>query len=151
VDYLLLRAEQEEALRRAPSDGLLDGGLDQDFFIYTRLFQKHNYLSRDEYRLCERLYRELRRRLPAPDLFVHLTAPLEVLARRVAARDRKLEIAHASDVPAIDRLLRDWLEHERPANLMTLDTSDDGDLFRHRLPSILDALDLHLQQMQPPG
>ncbi len=151
VDYLLLRAEQEEGLRGAESDGMLDGGLDQDFFVYTRLFHQHKSLSDDEYRLCERLYRELRRRLPAPELYVHLTAPPEVLARRIAARDRRLEIAHAPDVPAIDALLRDWLEHERPANLMTLDTRDDVDLFGQRLPAILDAIEGGLQRAQTPG
>jgi deoxyadenosine/deoxycytidine kinase len=151
IDYLLLRAEQEEALRHAERDGILDGGLDQDFFIYTRLFHQRNYLSRDEYRLCERLYRELRRRLPAPDLFIHLTAPVEILARRVAARDRRLEIARAPDVPAIDALLRDWLERERPANLMALDTTDDVDLFGQRLPLILDSIEDHLRRAQMAG
>ncbi len=140
VDYLLLRAEQEETLRQGEGDGLLDGGLDQDFFIYTRLFHQLGYLSRDEYRLCERLYRQLRRRLPAPELFVHLTAPQEVLARRVATRDRKLEIARASEVPAIDALLHDWFERERPANLMTLDSSEEGDISGRRLSSILEAV-----------
>ncbi len=150
VDYLLLRAEQEEELRRTERDGILDGGLDQDFFIYSRLFHQHNYLSRDEFRLCERLYRELRRRLPAPDLFIHLTAPLEVLVRRVAARDRQLEIARAPDVPAIDTLLHDWLEREKPANLMTLDTTDDVDSFGQRLPAIVSAIEDHLRTARTP-
>ena len=32
VDYLLLRAEQERAIRARPEPGLVDGGLDLDFY-----------------------------------------------------------------------------------------------------------------------
>ena len=87
VDYMLLRAEQEAAIRGARNMGIVDGGLEQDFFIYTRLFSRRGYLDGEEYKLCERLYRRLRCLLPAPDLFIYLTAPQAVLSQRVAIRD----------------------------------------------------------------
>jgi len=37
IDYLLLRAEQEKALRASTQTGLIDGGLDLDFHGFTRL------------------------------------------------------------------------------------------------------------------
>jgi len=151
VDYMLLRAEQEAAIRGARTMGIVDGGLEQDFFIYTRLFSRRGYLDGEEYRLCERLYRRLRCLLPAPDLFIYLTAPQAVLSQRVAIRDRPLEIARSADIPQIEDLLHEWLEKERPASLLTIDSAQDTDHFTQRLPGILSAIDLRLQPSQTPG
>ena len=144
VDYLLLRAEQEEALRGFAGRGVVDGGLDQDFFVFTRLFRRRGYLSEAEYELCERLYRRLRRLMPAPDLFIHLTAPVEVLTTRFLARHRSLEIARVEDVPLIDELLTDWLAREKPWSLLTIDAGADHDGFRGRVPDLLAEIDRHL-------
>ena len=145
VDYLLLRAEQEEALRALPETGVVDGGLDQDFSVFTRLFHRRGYLSGREFDLCERLYRQLRRLMPAPDLFIHLTAPIEVSTARFMARHRSLEIARVEDVPLIDELLADWLARERPAVLLTVDAAEDHDGFEGRLPSLLADIDRQLR------
>src|SRR5215211_6162831 len=56
IDYLLLRAEQERLLRASPLIGLLDGGLDLDFYGFTRLFHSRGLLSDPEYDLCRRVY-----------------------------------------------------------------------------------------------
>ena len=148
VDYLLLRAEQEEALRGFAGRGVVDGGLDQDFFVFTRLFRRRGYLSEAEYELCERLYRSLRRLMPAPDLFIHLTAPIEVLTTRFLARHRSLEIARVEDVPLIDELLTDWLAREKPWSLLTIDAGADHDGFRGRVPDLLAEID---RQLHPSG
>ena len=55
IDYLLLRAEQERLIRADARTGIQDGGLEMDFFVFTRLFQRKGLLSTQEYRLCERL------------------------------------------------------------------------------------------------
>jgi deoxyadenosine/deoxycytidine kinase len=144
MDYMLLRAEQEEALRHVAGTGVVDGGLDQDFFVFTRLFDRRGYLSGAEYELCDRLYRRLRRLLPAPDLFIHLTAPIEVLTERFLARHRTLEIARVEDVPLIDELLTDWLTREQPQSLLTLDAAADHDGFRRRMPNVLAEIDRRL-------
>ncbi len=145
VDYMLLRAEQEEGLRGGEGSGVFDGGLDQDFFVFSRLFHRRGYLSGAELELCERLYRRLRRLQPAPDLFIHLTAPIEVLQARFRTRRRPLEIAQVEDVPLIDRLLGDWLERERPAALLTVDAAGDQDGFQGRLPSLVAEIDRRLR------
>ena len=59
VDYFLLRAEQERALRADPRPALLDGGLDVDFHGFARLFYQRGYLSGAEFDLCKRLYEQL--------------------------------------------------------------------------------------------
>ncbi len=144
VDYLLLRAEQEEALRAFAGTGVVDGGLDLDFFVFTRLFHRRGYLSGAEHELCERLYRRLRRLMPAPDLYIHLTAPIEVLTTRFLARHRSLEIARVEDVPLIDELLADWLAREKPRSLLSIDAGADHDGFRRRMPDLLAEIDRRL-------
>ena len=146
VDFMLLRAEQEAALRAVAGTGVVDGGLDQDFFVFTQLFHRRGYLNGAEYELCERLYRQLRHLMPAPDLFIHLTAPIEVLTARFLARHRPLEIARVEDVPLIDELLADWLAQEKPGALLTIDAGADHDGFRHLLPNLMLEIDRRLRR-----
>ena len=56
LDYLLLRAEQEQYIRSLPGLGIQDGGLDLDFYVFTRHFYQKGYLAEAEYVLCQRLY-----------------------------------------------------------------------------------------------
>jgi deoxyadenosine/deoxycytidine kinase len=140
VDYLLFRAEQEHALRLSGAAGIADGGLDQDFHVFTRLFRRKGLLDEREYALCERLYRALRRASPPPDLLIRLTAPLDVLARRRAVRTRALDIVTEADLPAIDELLAGWMSGSR-IPVIEFDTSaDDPDYSRTAAP-LLRALD----------
>jgi deoxyadenosine/deoxycytidine kinase len=92
MDYLLFRAEQELSLQGSDTIGIADGGLEQDFHVFTALFHRKGYLDEHEYRICERLYKALRQTLPLPDLLIRLSAPLDVLRRRRAARSRELDI-----------------------------------------------------------
>src|SRR6266508_188647 len=66
IDYLLLRAEQEKALRASPKIGLIDGGLDLDFHGFTRLFHRRGLLTDPEFDLCRRVYHFIRELLPHP-------------------------------------------------------------------------------------
>src|SRR5215208_5238720 len=68
IDYLLLRAEQEKALRASQHIGLIDGGLDLDFHGFTRLFHSRCLLTDPEFDLCRRVYGFLRETLPPPEL-----------------------------------------------------------------------------------
>src|SRR5512135_1573490 len=122
VDYLLFRAEQELSLRGSDEVGIADGGLEQDFNVFTRLFQLKGFLDGREYLLCERLYVALRRTLPPPDLIIRLTAPVDVLIARRVARTRSLDIVTDDDLPAIDGILATWLA-TAPAPILTFDSS----------------------------
>jgi deoxyadenosine/deoxycytidine kinase len=84
IDYLLLRAEQERELRQGKRPGLLDGGLDQDFHGFTRLFHARGYLTDLEFDLCRRLYEFIRATQPPPDLVIHLHAPAHLIRDRLA-------------------------------------------------------------------
>ena len=140
IDYLLLRAAQERSIRQAAGVGMVDGGLDQDFYVFTRLFYAKGYLEEAGFDLCQRLYRLLRELLAPPDLVLRLNAPLEVLAMRRAKRNRALDIATEGDLLRIDGLLADWLQADPPdAPLVEVDASHD-DLFASVLPELADKI-----------
>jgi len=140
VDYLLLRAEQERSIRQSAGVGVVDGGLDQDFYVFTRLFYAKGYLDEPGFGLCQRLYRLLRDLLAPPDLVLKLNAPLEALAQRRAQRKRALDIVTEDDLPRIDGLLADWLRDDPPAGLLIEVDASSGDLFASALPELADQI-----------
>lgn len=141
VDYFLLRAEQERALRADPRPALLDGGLDVDFYGFARLFHTRGYLNDDEYALCERLYTQLRLSLPKPELVVYLTASEAIIRQRLAARDR-VNIATADDANLLKEYLEDWLRELPGANLLKLDVSAVDKNYFEVLPVLLERIEM---------
>lgn len=124
IDYLLLRAEQEQIMRGQLGIGLVDGGLDEDFFVFTRHFHALGALEAAEYALCERFYHYVRATQPAPELFIYLDVPLDVLAARFAQRNRTLEIASASQLAHLQRQVDAWIATIDPARLVVVDACE---------------------------
>ncbi len=143
VDYLLLRAEQEMALRRAPQIALIDGGLDVDFHGFTRLFHARGYLDDEEFDLCRRLYGTLRAALPPPELIIRLTAPQEVIRRRLASRER-INVATPEDLSLLESFLDEWLASVSPERILPLDVSADDPTYERILPNLLVRIRAHL-------
>jgi deoxyadenosine/deoxycytidine kinase len=137
VDYLLLRAEQEQHLRQGKNPGLLDGGLDLDYHVFTRLFYSRGYLTQTEFELCSRLYAFIRLHLPAPEYIIWLDAPAVVVARRFAYRSRNLEITRLDDLETIEALLHDWLERPISSHLIKVDASPDDPTFARVIPELM--------------
>ena len=125
IDYLLYRAEQERSIRGGDSIGVQDGGLDQDFLIFTRHFFLKGYLSHEEYKICERMHTLLRCALPPPDLIIRLVTDFDVIAVRYTKRDRKLNIVKMEDLAEIENLLKQWLDDIKDVPIITIDTSSD--------------------------
>lgn len=137
VDYLLLRAEQERALRAQAGVGVMDGGLELDFYAFTRLFHRKGYLSQAEFELCERLYRSLRASLPPPELTTWLHADSQTIIERYRQRQRPLQIAQAEDIRHLDELIADWMASETPPNLLKVDASLDDASYHATLKQVL--------------
>ena len=136
MDYLLLRVEQEQAIRSGAQTGVLDGGLDMDFHGFTRLFHIRGWLTDDEFDLCRRFYTLTRRLLPPPDLVIHLTARPEVIAARLAQRDR-INIASAEDSSLLDGFLTEWLSTLEAERILHLDVSTNDQTYQNILPNLL--------------
>ncbi len=135
VDYLLLRAEQEQALRQLPQIGLIDGGLDQDFHGFTRLFHIRGLLGDTEFELCQRLYKFCRANLPGPDLIIHLSASNETIVQRLAFRDR-VNIANLNDINLLDSLLTDWMSSLPAKMILHVDISNVSPSYAEIIPSL---------------
>jgi deoxyadenosine/deoxycytidine kinase len=140
IDYLLLRAGQERELRQGKRPGLLDGGLDQDFHGFTRLFHARGYLTDLEFDLCRRFYEFIRATLPAPELIIHLQAPAPVIRDRLARRER-INIASADDANLIEQYLTDWLHDKNGPNVLSFDTQNLSPDYREILPQIRQAIE----------
>jgi len=127
VDFMLFRAEQEIKIRKHNFAGIQDGGLEQDFHIFTRLFFENGYLTKDEFLICQRLYELIREFLPPPDFIVWLKAAPEVIADRFQQRNRRLSIAQIEDIAAIDEFLHAWLDDLSPEKLVIIDCETEAE------------------------
>ena len=126
VDYLLLRAEEEQAARAGTGVAIHDGGLDLDFHGFARLFWRKGYLTDAEFDLCARLYATLRACLPPPELVIYLAAPPELAAARYRARSRSLEITRLEDLALLDTLIAEWVATVPPSRLLRIDAAAPG-------------------------
>jgi len=125
VDFLLFRAEQEVFVRENDIVGVQDGGLDQDFHVFTKRFRQKGYLEDDEFHLCERLYSALRLFLPLPDLIIRLTAPISILAERMTKRQREIDIEKSEDLVELEKLIEAWLTKDLSVPIIHIDASKD--------------------------
>jgi deoxyadenosine/deoxycytidine kinase len=146
VDYLLLRAEQERAIRGAATDGLIDGGLDLDFHGFTRLFHVKGYLSAAEFALLARLYADLRAFLGPPDLILYLNAPLPVVEARYARRGRPLEIAQRDDLAHMDQFVAEWITGVTGSPVISIDAATDEFCAPDSLALLLRRMDKALKK-----
>lgn len=144
IDYLLFRSEQEYSLRLLPQPGLLDGGLDQDFHGFTRLFHYRGMLSNPEFDLCRRFYQFCRCQLPHPDLVIHLTASTKILRQRLAKRDR-INIATRDDLTILDSFLEEWLASLPCVQIVRLDVSSISSSYLEVIPFLRSQIISRLQ------
>jgi len=144
IDYLLRRAEQESQIRAGAAVGVQDGGLDQDYHLYCRLFHHKGFLDDQEFDLCRRTYQALRRGLPAPDLIVWLRAPLDLLRQRLQARARMIDlnqIVTLNDLPLLESYLEEWLGRVDPDHLLIVKIDAEDEWFSGLVEQIAQAID----------
>ena len=151
LDYLLRRADQEINIRQGEKPGIQDGGLDQDFQVFTRLFFQKGYLLRSEFEICERLYNIIRTFLPPPDLYILLRAPSEVVAGRFERRNRRLSIAQIEDIGTIEKLLENWFASVEPEKLLIVDSVHEDSSYSHSVAEMVSILDSLEREATKPG
>jgi deoxyadenosine/deoxycytidine kinase len=139
IDYFLLRAEQEKNLRVLPLIGLIDGGLDLDFYGFTRLFHKRGLLTDLEFDLCRRIYEFIRQGLPPPELIIRLCVEESTVAGRLSARDR-INIASAEDNSLFNIFLDEWLASIPSDQMLELDVSKETIGYEQSISIILDRI-----------
>lgn len=141
LDYLLFRAEQERELRADPRPALTDGGLDMDFYGFTRLFHANGWLGDPELELCRRFHAYARSLLPPPDLIVALSASRQTIRARLAARDR-INIASEADIGALETFVAEWLAAVPESQILRLDVTEEEEGYSRSVNLINSKLDL---------
>ncbi|HAX68009.1 MAG TPA: deoxynucleoside kinase [Anaerolineales bacterium] len=139
VDYLLYRAEQERQLRTSGKPVLMDGGLDLDFYGFTRLFHAKGWLDNPSFDLCRRFHALTRSLLPPPDLIIALSADSNTVRERLAARNR-INIASGEDAKLLEGFVNDWLASISPEKILRIDVSSESADYPVSVPLILDKI-----------
>lgn len=140
MDYLLYRAEQEFELREGDTPALMDGGLDLDFYGFTRLFHTRGLLNDNEYDLVRRFFFHTRNLLPPPDLVIALTADPHIISQRLVSRNR-INIASSEDAGLLEGYVNEWLETIPEKNILRLNVSQEDMQFKNSVRIILDKID----------
>ncbi len=139
VDYLLTRAEQEVQLRQNDKMILMDGGLDLDFYGFTRLFHAHSWLSDLDLDLCRRFYIFARSLLPPADLIVWLKADAKIITQRLASRDR-INIASSDDAMLLEKFINEWIESLDQEKVLKLDVSNEDINYQKSISRIMEKI-----------
>lgn len=139
LDYLLLRAEQERELRQNGKPALMDGGLDLDFYGFSRLFHNRGWLSAAEFDLCRRLHAFIRSQLPPPELIIHLHADSKTISERLGSRNR-INIASAEDASLLESYIAEWLNPLPESQILELNVSKEDIEYPASVPVILDKI-----------
>ena len=140
VDFFLRRVDQEIKIRAGDIPGVQDGGLDQDYHVFSKLFLQKGYLDQEEFNTCQRMYRLLRKLLTPPDLLIWLKAEPSLIADRFEKRARRLNIANTDDIAAIDGLLKSWLGTIDPAKLVIVDSGKEDEQYVSTVDLVINML-----------
>lgn len=139
LDYLIYRAEQERELRRGDHPALMDGGLDLDFYGFTRLFHTWGWINDAEFELCRRFHSLIRSLLPPPDLIIALSADSHTVRERLASRNR-INIASSEDAELLEHYVNEWLESVPESIILRLDVANESPEYPLSVPMILDKI-----------
>jgi deoxyadenosine/deoxycytidine kinase len=140
IDYLIFRAQQEIGIRDGETPGVQDGGLDQDFFVFTKLFYHNKYLSENEYGICKRAYQVLRKSLPPPDLIIWMKASVELIAERYNRRNRRLDITQIEDMKVVEGLLEKWLGGFQSDFVLKINAELEDKSYSKSIPVVRDLI-----------
>ena len=122
LDFFLFRCNQEVSIRQSNEIAVMDGGLDQDFHVFTCHIFNKGYINNDEFNLCKRFYHFTRSILPPPDLVIRISIDISTLLQRRSLRGRKIADQDFSiqELSELERLLGAWLEEEKIVPVLNL-------------------------------
>ena len=118
--FLLSRYRQQETFSQTDLFGRMS--ISDYLFVKCRLFASLT-LSDHELTLYDRMYSILSTQVPAPDVVVHLHAPLKVLLERIEQRGRSYEMDIDTDyIARLRRLYHNFFSHYDDTPLIEVDT-----------------------------
>lgn len=128
MDFLLFRCKQEFMIRQNNEIAVMDGGLDQDFQVFTRNLYNKGYLVHSEFNICERFYNFARSLLPPPDLVIRIIIDMTTLLHRRSSRDRKTvdRLFNPPEFADLEELLDNWLNAETLSPVLSFAFDQDS-------------------------
>jgi deoxyadenosine/deoxycytidine kinase len=137
LDFLIYRVEQELEIRKSVNTGIVDGGLETDYHVFTRLFHQRGLLFDAAFDLCTRFYHLVRSLTPPPDLIIYLKAPIEVISERFLRRQRLVEVSRLEDLAAQQVLIESWLAADKNSRIIIIDAEEDDPLYVQGINKLL--------------
>jgi len=125
VFFLGHRARQHLALARAAESAIVDRSIYEDAEIFARTSLDLGNIAPRDYQAYRSVYELVLASLPAPDLLLHLRAPVSVLLRRIRERARPIEAGVTETYLALlEQKYEQWLAAFDLCPVLTLRTDD---------------------------
>lgn len=125
VFFLGHRAEQHRALAALPQSTIVDRSIYEDAEIFSRASLHLGNLSERDYASYRCVYDQVVGALPAPDLLIHLRAPVAVILKRIRSRGREMESGITADyLSLLDRYYQEWMAGFDLCPVLTIRTDD---------------------------
>ena len=125
VFFLGHRARQHLALARAAESAIVDRSIYEDAEIFARTSLDLGNIAPRDYQAYRGVYELVIDSLPAPDLLLHLKAPVSVLLRRIRDRARPIEAGVTETYLALlEQKYEQWLAAFDLCPVLTLRTDD---------------------------
>jgi deoxyadenosine/deoxycytidine kinase len=139
LDFFAFRAEQEMLVRQSDSIGIQDGGLDQDFHVFTQHLFNKGFMGRDEYSLCVRTYKFLRQVLSPPEVLVRLKVPIVLLPQRRKNRSRPTDehLVYDEELHDLETLLDQWLSRAEGITIVHFQATAPADFSFEKIQDLV--------------
>jgi deoxyadenosine/deoxycytidine kinase len=139
MDFLFYRCEQEFMVRQNKEIAVMDGGLDQDFHVFTKNLYHKGHLLQGEFVLCERFYKFARRVLPPPEVIIKISIDAETLLHRRLSRERNTVdlLFDAKDFTDLETLLDDWLTREKSSPVLHFAFEQDFNHYTQEIDELI--------------
>jgi deoxyadenosine/deoxycytidine kinase len=129
MEFFLFRCEQELQIRKENRVAVMDGGLDQDYHVFTKNLYNKGHLTLDEFNICKRFYHFVRSFLPPPDIIIRIIIDMPTLLQRRINRDRKTvdQLFNPNEFVDLELLLDGWLKGEASTPVLLFSFEHDLD------------------------
>jgi deoxyadenosine/deoxycytidine kinase len=147
MDFLLYRCQQELIARQNDEIAVMDGGLDQDFHVFSKNLYHKGYLTEGEFNVCERFYQLARCLLPPPDMIIRILIGTPTLMQRRLSRTRKTvdNLFDPQVFTDLEILLDDWLNHEISSPVLPFAFDQDLHHYTHKIEELVTEMKSLLQ------
>jgi deoxyadenosine/deoxycytidine kinase len=125
VFFLGHRAEQHRMLASSAESTIIDRSIYEDAEIFAKAALKLETVTEREHATYRKVYDLVVRSLPAPDLLIFLTAPVEVLLERIRSRGREMERGITSDyLGLLESYYDEWMYAFDACPVLQIRTND---------------------------